>query len=108
MTRQLKYAAGATFALGLVALGVSQSQLQEPAEAASNMVMAPTFLVDPYWPKPLPNNWILGRTIGVDVDARDHVFIVHRDQDSMFGGATEIGLKLGVSGCCTPRYRRSA
>ena len=102
MTRQLKYAAGATFALGLVALGVSQSQLQEPAEAASNMVMAPTFLVDPYWPKPLPNNWILGRTIGVDVDARDHVFIVHRDQDSMFGGATEIGLKLGVSGCCTP------
>ncbi len=102
MTRQLKYAAGATFALGLVALGVSQTQLQEPVEAASDMVMAPTFLVDPYWPKPLPNNWILGRTIGVDVDSRDHVFIVHRDQDSMFGGATEIGLKLGVSGCCTP------
>ncbi|MGJ8690737.1 MAG: hypothetical protein ACSHXZ_14595 [Gammaproteobacteria bacterium] len=102
MTKHLKYAAGATFALGLVALGVSQSQFQEPAEAASDMVMAPTFLVDPYWPKPLPNNWILGRTIGVDVDARDHVFIVHRDQDSMFGGATEIGLKLGVSGCCTP------
>jgi len=102
MTKHFKYVAGATFALGLVALGVSQSQFQEPAEAASDMVMAPTFLVDPYWPKPLPNNWILGRTIGVDVDARDHVFIVHRDQDSMFGGATEIGLKLGVSGCCTP------
>ena len=64
--------------------------------------MAPTFLVDPYWPKPLPNQWILGRTIGVDVDARDHVFIVHRDQDNMFGGITEIGLKMGVSECCTP------
>ena len=102
MTRQIKYAAGATFALGMIALGVSQSQLQEPVEAASDMVMAPTFLVDPYWPKPLPNQWILGRTIGVDVDARDHVFIVHRDQDSMFGGGTEIGLKLGVSECCTP------
>ncbi len=102
MTRHIKYAAGATFAVALVALGVTQSKLQGPAEAASSMVMAPTFLVDPYWPKPLPNQWILGRTIGVDVDARDHVFIVHRDQDEMFGGITEIGLKLGVSECCTP------
>lgn len=102
MTRHIKYAAGATFAVALAALGVSQSQFQEPAEAASDMVMAPTFLVDPYWPKPLPNQWILGRTIGVDVDARDHVFIVHRDQDNMFGGITEIGLKMGVSECCTP------
>ncbi len=102
MTRNIKYAAGATFAVALTALAVSQSQLQEPAEAASSMVMAPAFEVDPYWPKPLPNQWILGRTIGVDIDARDHVFIVHRDQDAMFGGATEIGLKLGVSECCTP------
>ena len=102
MTRHIKYAAGATFAVALAAIGVSQSQLQESAEAASSMIMAPAFEVDPFWPKPLPNQWILGRTIGVDVDARDHVFIVHRDQDEMFGGATEIGLKLGVSECCTP------
>jgi len=102
MTRHIKYAAGATFAVALAAIGVSQSQLQESAEAASSMIMAPAFEVDPFWPKPLPNQWILGRTIGVDIDARDHVFIVHRDQDEMFGGATEIGLKLGVSECCTP------
>jgi len=102
MTRHIKYAAGATFAVALAAIGVGQSQLQESAEAASSMIMAPAFEVDPFWPKPLPNQWILGRTIGVDVDGRDHVFIVHRDQDEMFGGATEIGLKLGVSECCTP------
>ena len=39
---------------------------------------APTFEVDPFWPKPLPNNWLLGSTIGVAVDSDDHVWIVHR------------------------------
>ena len=39
---------------------------------------APLFEVDPFWPKPLPNNWLLGSTIGVAVDADDHVWIVHR------------------------------
>ena len=39
---------------------------------------APRFEVDPFWPKPLPNHWILGNVVGVDVDADDHVWIVHR------------------------------
>ena len=39
---------------------------------------APQFEVDPFWPKPLPNNWLLGSTIGVAVDSDDHVWIVHR------------------------------
>ncbi len=39
---------------------------------------APMFEVDPFWPKPLPNNWLLGSTIGVAVDSRDHVWVVHR------------------------------
>ena len=34
----------------LIALGLAQSKLQEPTVAASNAVMAPHFLVDPYWP----------------------------------------------------------
>ena len=38
----------------------------------------PTFQVDPFWPKPLPNHWILGAVVGVAVDRRDHVWIVHR------------------------------
>src|ERR1700686_1018802 len=40
--------------------------------------MAPRFEVDPLWPKPLPNHWILGQTIGVSGDAQDHVWIIHR------------------------------
>ena len=36
------------------------------------------YAVDPYWPKPLPDNWQLGAVAGVAVDRRDHVWIVHR------------------------------
>ena len=37
-----------------------------------------TFQVDPFWPKALPNNWLLGHVIGVAVDSRDHIWVLHR------------------------------
>ena len=71
--------------------------------------MAPSFEVDPFWPKPLPNHWVLGSTIGVSVDSRDHVWIVHRpgSVDENFKGAD---LKPKVGTCCvvgapSPRAR---
>ena len=36
-------------------------------------LQAPRFEVDPLWPKPLPNNWVLGQMIGLGIDAQDHV-----------------------------------
>jgi sugar lactone lactonase YvrE len=36
------------------------------------------FEVDPFWPRRLPNNWILGEVPGVAVDAHDHVWIIQR------------------------------
>jgi len=48
------------------------------ASSADGDTLVPTFEVDPFWPKPLPNHWILGSTIGVSVDSRDHVWIIHR------------------------------
>jgi len=36
------------------------------------------FVVDPNWPKPLPEKWVIGQVSGVCVDAQDHVFIVNR------------------------------
>ena len=50
----------------------------ESPAADSDAVMAPMFEVDPLWPKPLPNHWLLGATIGLDVDSDDNVWIVHR------------------------------
>ena len=46
-------------------------------------MQAPTFEVDPLWPRPLPNHWVLGQTIGVAVDAQDHIWIVHRGDASL-------------------------
>ena len=100
--KKIKLFIGATLVVVLVVLGVGQSKLQESSVAASNDIMAPHFLVDPYWPRPLPNMWAMGNTIGVEVDERDHVFVVHRNDASQFGGNTEIGLQGGVSECCTP------
>ena len=37
----------------------------------------PAFEVDPLWPR-LPQGWTLGQVSGLDVDARDHVWIIHR------------------------------
>jgi DNA-binding beta-propeller fold protein YncE len=53
------------------------AMMSGPAGAA-RAVQVPTFSVDPMWPKPLPNRWLLGAVAGVAVDARDHVWIVHR------------------------------
>ena len=71
-------AVAAAFATGVLALGVGQSALQERAEAQADGVQAPRFEVDPFWPKPLPNNWLLGMAIGVWADDQDHIWIIHR------------------------------
>jgi glyoxylase-like metal-dependent hydrolase (beta-lactamase superfamily II) len=38
----------------------------------------PMYHIDPFWPRPLPNHWIIGAVAGVAVDARDHIWITHR------------------------------
>ncbi len=38
----------------------------------------PAFKVDPYWPEPLPNNWLFGQVSGIAIDSKDHIWIVHR------------------------------
>ncbi|MEX1032809.1 MAG: hypothetical protein WDZ30_05575 [Cellvibrionaceae bacterium] len=102
-TTRIKLIGGVAFVFALLALGIGQSKLQQQAVAAeAEARKAPAFEVDPFWPKPLPNHWILGNAIGVAVDSRDHVFIVHRDQDDIFLDRREIGLKLGGSECCAP------
>jgi hypothetical protein len=62
---------------------------------------APDFEVDPFWPKPLPNHWVLGSTIGVSVDDQDHIWILHRpgSVDDNFKAAA---VTPQVGRCCTP------
>lgn len=64
-----KLLVGATFVAVLVVLGIAQNMLEERAMAqAKTAGQAPVFEVDPFWPKPMPNNWVFGQTIGIGID----------------------------------------
>lgn len=78
MTRHRNLMVGGTFVALLAGLGAVQALVERANAQAKNSVMAPHFEVDPMWPRPLPNHWIYGNVIGVSVDSRDHVFIIHR------------------------------
>lgn len=49
-----------------------------PSVSAQAQKQAPYFEVDPFWPKPLPNHWVTGSTIGLSVDDQDNVWTIHR------------------------------
>lgn len=46
--------------------------------SAGGPTAVPRYVVDPYWPKPLPNRWVTGEVGGICVDKADHVFGVNR------------------------------
>src|SRR5437762_13803960 len=69
---------GLLFVVVLALLLAASSILQKRAAVEAAGVQAPRFEVDPLWPKPLPNHWLLGQTIGVSVDDKDHIWIIHR------------------------------
>src|SRR6516162_378520 len=48
------------------------------ARAQSGETAIPRFQVDALWPKPLPNNWLLGQVGGITVDRFDRIWIVQR------------------------------
>jgi len=68
---------------------------------AQSTPQAPRFEVDPLWPKPLPNHWVIGSAIGVSVDSRDHVFIIHRAGSLNPGTEASAGQNTPVGACCS-------
>jgi DNA-binding beta-propeller fold protein YncE len=92
---------GTFFAVAIVVLAMAYALLNRRVAAqAERAVQAPYFEVDPLWPKPLPNHWLLGSTIGVSVDDRDHVWVIHRSSATL--GNNERGLELQppTGECC--------
>src|SRR6266550_231677 len=89
---------GASFVVVLATLAVGQAMLDKTAAAQTKGVQAPRFEVDPMWPKPLPNHWVLGQTIGVFADPDDHIWIVHRSSSTL--ADQEKGIELKTSECC--------
>ncbi|MFY9558422.1 MAG: hypothetical protein WAV47_27310 [Blastocatellia bacterium] len=91
---------GAMLITFVVALGIGHT-FEESVSAQRASAQAPRFEVDPLWPKPLPNHWVLGSVTGVAVDGQDHIWIVHRGADSL--GNNEKGAILNPpTGCCVP------
>jgi len=66
---------------------------------------APHYKVDPSWPKPLPNQWMLGHVETVVVDKDDHIWVAHytgpldRRMDHLDMGLAQ---NPPLSECCIP------
>src|SRR5688572_27176360 len=73
MPLNLRHSVAAAVAVAVLA-GVTA--VHDAADAQGKQ--APIFEVDPWWPKPLPNHWVTGSTIGLSVDAQDNVWTIHR------------------------------
>src|SRR2546427_10673289 len=69
---------GLLFVVVLALLLAASSVLQKRAAVEAAGGQAPRFEVDPLWPKPLPNHWLLGQTIGVSGDDKNHIWVIHR------------------------------
>jgi hypothetical protein len=100
LLRDRKFVCGAALAAGILGLGVGQAVLQKRAEAQGSTVQAPIFEVDPLWPKPLPNNWLLGWTIGLWVDELDHVWVIHRGAGGLHNNERGAELNPPIAECC--------
>jgi len=98
----MKFRTPAYVGLTLFAFAGALYVARTPSVAAQSKATAPIFEVDPYWPKPLPNHWVQGSTIGLSVDAQDHVWVIHRPQtveDNFKAADLKVGdLPIGV--CC--------
>jgi DNA-binding beta-propeller fold protein YncE len=92
---------GSTLAATIAALGTGSVVLSKRAALQAAGVTAPRFEVDPFWPKPLPDKYILGQTIGVSVDDKDHVWIIHR-AGSLEPGEVHATTNPPTAQCCRP------
>ena len=79
----------------MLALPLLACERPEAPEAAADAAATPgeppaalAFEVDPYWPRPLPDDWLLGNVVGVATDSRDNVWIIHRPNSQRGAEAT--------------------
>ena len=73
----------------------------ELAAPVSSPEPAASYQADPFWPQELPDNWLLGQVIGVAVDSRDHVWVLHRPS-SLSPRERGAADNPPTSECCVP------
>ncbi len=77
-----------------------------PPARALEGAQAPVYEVDPAWPKPLPNNWLIGQVGGLAVDQHDHIWAHQRPRsltDDEMGAVPNTPTRAAPrSRCCRP------
>jgi DNA-binding beta-propeller fold protein YncE len=89
--------AGTAFVTGAV-LG-SRAVVEGATQGGT--VQAPRFEVDPLWPKPMPNHWLLGSATGIAIDSRDHVYVIHLTDSFAARTETGAGSYTPAGECCS-------
>ena len=97
MTSAKKIVLATSLVVLVGALWVGQSRLEGTVAA---QMQAPLFEVDPFWPQPLPENWLLGNAIGVWVDDQDVIWMVHRSSATLTGGESGAEQDPPTGTCC--------
>jgi DNA-binding beta-propeller fold protein YncE len=67
-----------TAAVLLVSFAIAIAHSTLSTAATAPVPETPKFKVDPFWPKELPNNWIMGQVGGMAVDRHDHIWVLQR------------------------------
>ncbi len=82
-------------------MACGQAAMQEATTSGDEGTGTPQFSVDPFWPKPLPNDWLVGEIAGIAVDSRDHTWVAQRPgslSESELGAVQDPPISL----CCKP------
>ena len=102
MTTRRNLRRGATLLILLATLAAGQHLLDRAIVArGQDSGQVPRFQVDPLWPKPLPNLWVMGSVIGVSVDSRDQIWMIHRPS-SLSDNERAAALDPPLAACCVP------
>jgi hypothetical protein len=93
----MRLAPAATAALLVAGLAGATAIAQKAPKAGE----IPVHEYDATWPKPLPKNWVIGSVIGVAVDSKDHIWVVHRPS-SLSGSEKAATTNPPQGECCAP------
>jgi hypothetical protein len=89
---------------GLVGCGggaPGDDAVQESTAPEAMPISVPTYALDASWPPPLPDGQVMGVPTSVSVDARDHVWVLHRPRtvsDEQVGNAAPAVLEFDADG----------
>jgi DNA-binding beta-propeller fold protein YncE len=91
---------GVLVSASVAALVAGLAMLQSTATAQQTMVEIPQFEVDPLWPKPIPNEGLLGMTIGASIDEQDNLWVTHRGSATLHNNEKGAELNPPIAMCC--------